>query len=55
MAQPPDSLQVYSLWEFPQGRSESAYFGRMPEQVVVDPFAGGVTSVPVTPRETWSG
>jgi hypothetical protein len=32
--QAPASRQVYDLWEFDRARGGSAYFGRMPPQVV---------------------
>jgi hypothetical protein len=59
MDHPPDSCQVYDVWDFAQARSDSSYFGRMPsqlvenllwlytkpEQTVFDPFAGVGTTV----------
>ncbi len=58
-AKPPESRQHFDIWTFQQADGDSSYFGKMPPQVVenllwlytepddwlVDPFAGGGTSV----------
>lgn len=59
--QPPESRQHFDIWTFQAAAGESSYFGRMPPQVVenllwlytepggivVDPFAGGGTTIDV--------
>jgi DNA modification methylase len=58
---PPVSQQHFDIWSFTKANGESSYFGRMPPQVVenllwlytepgdvvVDPFAGGGTTINV--------
>jgi DNA modification methylase len=60
----PDSRQHFDIWEFQKADGESSYFGKMPPQVVenllwlytetgqivVDPFAGGGTTIDVAKR-----
>lgn len=60
----PASRQHFDVWSFATADGESSYFGRMPEQVVenllwsftepgqivVDPFAGGGTTIDVAKR-----
>lgn len=62
--EPPESRQHFDVWSFQTADSESSYFGRMPSQVVenllwlytdpgdivVDPFAGGGTTIDVAKR-----
>jgi DNA modification methylase len=59
--QPPESRQIYDVWDFPRTTRNNAYFGQMPVQIVenllwlytkegdtvVDPFAGGGTTIDV--------
>jgi hypothetical protein len=61
---PPESRQHFDVWSFQVAAGESSYFGTMPEQVVenllwlytepgeivVDPFAGGGTTIDVAKR-----
>jgi len=61
---PPDSRQHFDIWNFPTSDSVGGVFGRMPPQVVenllwlytepghivVDPFAGGGTTIDVAKR-----
>ncbi len=58
------NVQHFDLWDFPAADGKSSFFGRMPEQVVenllwfytepgqtvVDPFAGGGTTIMVAKR-----
>jgi hypothetical protein len=59
--QPSESRQHFDIWQFHKSDGDSSYFGRMPPQVVenllwlytdvgdivVDPFAGGGTTIKV--------
>lgn len=59
---PPESRQHFDVWNFSKADSDSAYFGRMPPQVVenllwfytepgqivFDPFAGGGTTITIS-------
>lgn len=61
---PPESRQHFDIWPFQNAAGESSYFGKMPPQVVenllwlytepgqtiVDPFAGGGTTIDVAKR-----
>lgn len=63
-SEPPDSRQHFDVWSFQTADGDSSYFGRMPPQVVenllwlytdpgaivVDPFAGGGTTIDVAKR-----
>lgn len=68
---PPDSRQHFDVWNFQKADGESSYFGKMPPQVVenllwlytdpgaivLDPFAGGGTTIDVAKRmgrRVWS-
>lgn len=60
----PESRQHFDVWQFQKSEGESSYFGKMPPQVVenllwlytqpgdivVDPFAGGGTTIDVAKR-----
>jgi hypothetical protein len=62
--EPPESRQHFDVWQFQNAAGESSYFGKMPPQVVenllwfytepgqtvVDPFAGGGTTIDVAKR-----
>lgn len=67
----PDSRQHFDVWNFGTAQGESSYFGKMPPQVVenllwlytepgqvvVDPFAGGGTTIDVAKamgRRVWA-
>lgn len=69
--QPPKSRQHFDVWSFQTAAGESSYFGKMPPQVVenllwlftepgdivVDPFAGGGTTIDVAKemgRRVWA-
>jgi DNA modification methylase len=69
--QSPACRQHFDIWQFGQADGESSYFGRMPPQVVenllwfytdpgdivVDPFAGGGTTIEVAKalgRRIWA-
>jgi len=69
--QAPESRQHFDIWQFPTADGDSHYFGRMPPQVVenllwlftepgdivVDPFAGGGTTIAVAKamgRRVWA-
>lgn len=71
ISQPPDSRQHFDIWQFSKSNGDSSYFGQMPPQVVenllwfytepgqtvVDPFAGGGTTIKVAKemgRRVWS-
>jgi hypothetical protein len=61
---PPESRQHFDVWSFQKADGESSYFGKLPPQVVenllwfwtepgdivVDPFAGGGTTIDVAKR-----
>jgi DNA methylase len=63
-SEPPESRQHFDVWSFQKANGESNYFGKMPPQVVenllwlytepgdivVDPFAGGGTTIDVAKR-----
>jgi hypothetical protein len=68
---PPDSRQHFDIWQFTKANGDSTYFGQMPPQVaenllwfytepgqtIVDPFAGGGTTIKVAKemgRRVWS-
>jgi DNA modification methylase len=68
---PPESRQHFDIWQFQAADGDSSYFGRMPPQVVenllwlytepgdiiVDPFAGGGTTIDVAKamgRRIWA-
>jgi hypothetical protein len=68
---PPESRQHFDIWNFTKSDSDSTYFGQMPPQIVenllwfytepgqtvVDPFAGGGTTIKVAKemgRRVWS-
>ncbi len=68
---PPESRQHFDIWQFAKANGDSTYFGQMPPQVVenllwfytepgqivVDPFAGGGTTIKVAKemgRCVWS-
>lgn len=70
-AQPLESRQHFDVWQFQAADGDSSYFGRMPPQVVenllwlytepgqivVDPFAGGGTTIDVAKamgRRVWA-
>jgi hypothetical protein len=70
-AKPPESRQHFDVWNFQTAAGESSYFGKMPPQVVenllwlytepgdivVDPFAGGGTTIDVAKqmgRRVWA-
>jgi len=62
--EPPASRQHFDVWSFQKAEGESSYFGKLPPQVaenllwlytepgqiVVDPFAGGGTTIDVAKR-----
>jgi hypothetical protein len=69
--QPPDSRQHFDVWSWQSSAGESSYFGKMPPQIVenllwfytdpgqivVDPFAGGGTTIDVAKamgRRVWA-
>ncbi len=69
--QHPESRQHFDIWQFAKANGDSSYFGQMPPQVVenllwfytepgqtvVDPFAGGGTTIKVSKemgRRVWS-
>lgn len=63
-SEPPDSRQHFDVWQFQTADGDSSYFGKMPPQIVenllwlytepgqivVDPFAGGGTTIDVAKR-----
>jgi hypothetical protein len=63
-SEPPESRQHFDVWQFQKAGGESSYFGKLPPQVVenllwlftepgdiiVDPFAGGGTTIDVAKR-----
>lgn len=63
-SEPPESQQHFDIWSFADDGQESSHFGRMPAgvvenllwfytepgQIVVDPFAGGGTTIDVAKR-----
>jgi DNA methylase len=63
-SEPPESRQHFDIWQFQKADGESSYFGKLPPQVVenllwfytepgdivVDPFAGGGTTIDVAKR-----
>jgi hypothetical protein len=68
---PPESRQHFDIWQFAKANGDSTYFGQMPPQVVenllwfytepgqivVDPFAGGGTTIKIAKemgRRVWS-
>jgi hypothetical protein len=70
-ADAPESRQHFDIWNFSKSNSDSTYFGQMPPQIVenllwfytepgqtvVDPFAGGGTTIKVAKemgRRVWS-
>ncbi len=69
--EPPESRQHFDVWSFQSAAGESSYFGKMPPQIVenllwfytqpgdivVDPFAGGGTTIDVAKamgRRVWA-
>jgi DNA modification methylase len=69
--EPPESRQHFDVWNFQNATGESSYFGKMPPQVVenllwlytepgsivMDPFAGGGTTIDVAKimgRRVWA-